>query len=96
MYDVNDAKTAMIAFRAARDVADRIEQVSEYHGRPRSEELRLAWAVHDLRSVLASLDTAEALERLGPDAIEATRGTCRERLAELERRAYRVPQMIAM
>lgn len=74
-----------VAFRAPQELAARVEQLANYHGRSPSAELRLALAVHNARATLRFLDTTEG--KTGSDR-EQTRGKVEADLRRLEAEAY--------
>jgi predicted transcriptional regulator len=88
MSNANGDKLINVGFRMSPEIDQRLNELSTYHGRSKSEEVRLAIAVHDARSTLSYLKTPEGRAELGDGVRDAIRTVERD-LRDLERATYR-------
>src|SRR4051812_30608114 len=88
-------KEVQVSFRVTPELDHRIGDLAKYHGRNRSDEMRLALFVHNARATLAYLNSPDGELELGERLHEARQQVERD-LEELEAEVYahRLPPML--
>ena len=85
MGDTNDVQ---LSVRMPRRTADRITDLAAHHGRTRSEELRIALALHDAQSSLAHLNLMERSGAIPADVASRKRTRIQKGLRRLREEAF--------
>jgi predicted transcriptional regulator len=83
------SESPKVCVRVPDAVADHLDDVAHWTGRGRSEEVRIAISLHNLRATLAWLNTPEATAEVGE--VAKARAEVKADLAKLEATAYGLP-----